>query len=167
MVWVFTAAVFEACQKLLVTLFSILFPIRSDPISLCSVTSVLSSRTPSVFSRTINKHQYINLDILLYTVVMGSTEKKIYCCNKKRCGILTGMVSLLMLPLLLLRGLRGISLLMLPLLLLRGTIVNRTYGIHKNLYIEPFLLNNVWSYWLWTPVNICYYCCWCQPPLFI
>ena len=25
-------------------------------------------------------------------------------------------------------------------LLLRGTIVNRTYGIHKNPYIEPFLL---------------------------
>ena len=24
--------------------------------------------------------------------------------------------------------------------LLRGTIVNRTYGIHKNLYIEAFLL---------------------------
>ena len=23
---------------------------------------------------------------------------------------------------------------------LRGTIVNRTYGIHKNLYIKPFLL---------------------------
>ena len=25
-------------------------------------------------------------------------------------------------------------------ILLRGTIVNRTYGIHKNLYIYPFLL---------------------------
>ena len=25
-------------------------------------------------------------------------------------------------------------------LLLRGTIVNGTYGIHKNLYISPFLL---------------------------
>ena len=25
-------------------------------------------------------------------------------------------------------------------ILLRGTIVNRTYGIHKNLYITPFLL---------------------------
>ena len=24
--------------------------------------------------------------------------------------------------------------------LLRGTIVNRTYGVNKNLYIQPFLL---------------------------
>ena len=28
-------------------------------------------------------------------------------------------------------------------LLLRGTIVNRTYGIHKNLYIQHFLLTIV------------------------
>ena len=31
--------------------------------------------------------------------------------------------------------------------LLRGTIVNRTYGIHKNLYVEPFLLT------IFGPVN--------------
>ena len=30
--------------------------------------------------------------------------------------------------------------------LLRGAIVNRTYGIHKNLYIQQFLLTIIWSY---------------------
>ena len=41
------------------------------------------------------------------------------------------------------------------LILLRGAIVNRTYGIHKNLYIQPFLLtDNIWSYLLWSPVIV-------------
>ena len=31
--------------------------------------------------------------------------------------------------------------------LLRGNIVNRTYGIHKNLYVNPFLLT------IFGPVN--------------
>ena len=33
---------------------------------------------------------------------------------------------------------------------LRGTIINRTYGTHKNLYI--FLTNNIWSYLLGSSV---------------
>ena len=37
--------------------------------------------------------------------------------------------------------------------LLRGTIVNRTYGTHKNQYF-PILTNNIWSYLLWSPVII-------------
>ena len=32
-------------------------------------------------------------------------------------------------------------------ILLRGTLVNRTYGVHKNLYIKPFLLT------IFGPVN--------------
>ena len=36
--------------------------------------------------------------------------------------------------------------------LLRGTIVNRTYGLHKDLYIYLFLLIIFWSYLLWPPV---------------
>ena len=39
-----------------------------------------------------------------------------------------------------------------PLVLLRETIVNRTYGIHQNLYISLFLLISIWSYLLWSPV---------------
>ena len=41
-------------------------------------------------------------------------------------------------------------------LILRGTIVNRTYGIHKNLlgiYLAIFT-DNIWSYWLWSPVIV-------------
>ena len=40
------------------------------------------------------------------------------------------------------------------LLLLRGAIVNRTYGIHKNLpgIHLPIFTNNIWSYLLWSPV---------------
>ena len=30
--------------------------------------------------------------------------------------------------------------------LIRGTIVNRTYGIHKNLYIQTIFTNNSWPY---------------------
>ena len=37
-------------------------------------------------------------------------------------------------------------------ILLRGTIVNRTYGTYKNLYIYLFLTNNIWFYLLWSPV---------------
>ena len=36
--------------------------------------------------------------------------------------------------------------------LLRGTIVNRTYGTHKNLNISLFLLTIFWSYLPWSPV---------------
>ena len=36
--------------------------------------------------------------------------------------------------------------------LLRGTIVNRTYGIHKSLYISLHFTNNIWSYLLCPPV---------------
>ena len=42
----------------------------------------------------------------------------------------------------------------LPVVLLRGTIVNRTYGTHKNLCINPFLLTNIWSCLLWSPVIV-------------
>ena len=38
-------------------------------------------------------------------------------------------------------------------LLLRGTIVNRTYGRHKNQYIYLFSLT-IWSYLLWSPVTL-------------
>ena len=38
--------------------------------------------------------------------------------------------------------------------LLRGTIVNRTYGTHKNLYIYLFFTNNIWSYLLWSPAIV-------------
>ena len=37
--------------------------------------------------------------------------------------------------------------------ILRGTIVNRTYGVHKGLYTYVFLLDNIWSYLLWSPRN--------------
>ena len=36
--------------------------------------------------------------------------------------------------------------------LLRGTIVNRTYGTHKNLRVSVFFTNNIWSRLLWSPV---------------
>ena len=42
-------------------------------------------------------------------------------------------------------------------IILRGTIVNRTYGTNKNLYMSLFLLlnNNIfWSYLLWSPVIV-------------
>ena len=42
------------------------------------------------------------------------------------------------------------------LLLLRGTVVNRTYGTHKNLpgmYL-PIFTNNIRSYLLWSPVIV-------------
>ena len=38
----------------------------------------------------------------------------------------------------------------------RGTIVNRTYGTHKNLpgtYL-PIFTNSIWSYLLWSPVIV-------------
>ena len=38
------------------------------------------------------------------------------------------------------RVMPGIITIFSRLLILRGTIVNRTYGIHKYLYISPFLL---------------------------
>ena len=38
-------------------------------------------------------------------------------------------------------------------LLLRGIIVNRTYGRHKNQYIYLFSLT-IWSYLLWSPVTL-------------
>ena len=34
-----------------------------------------------------------------------------------------------------------------------GTIVNRTYGTHKNLYVLPIFTSNIWSYLLWSPSN--------------
>ena len=41
----------------------------------------------------------------------------------------------------------------LQLLIIRGTILNRTYGTHKNLYIYiAIFTNNIWSYLLWSPV---------------
>ena len=40
---------------------------------------------------------------------------------------------------------------MVCLVLLRGTIVNRTYGTHKNLYIHPFFSKSIWSYLLCPP----------------
>ena len=40
------------------------------------------------------------------------------------------------------------------LLLLRGTILNWTYGAHKNLCISLCLLTIFWSYLLWYPVII-------------
>ena len=42
---------------------------------------------------------------------------------------------------------RGTRVQYLIFVLLRGTIVNRTHGTHKNLYIEPFLLT------IFGPVN--------------
>ena len=36
--------------------------------------------------------------------------------------------------------------------LLRGTILNRTYGRHKTLYISLFFTKNIWSYYLGSPV---------------
>ena len=41
-----------------------------------------------------------------------------------------------------------------PFVATRGNIVNRTYGIHKNLpgiYL-PIFTNNIWCYLLWSPV---------------
>ena len=37
--------------------------------------------------------------------------------------------------------------------LLRGTILNRTYGTHKNLHISLFL-PTIFSYLIWSPVII-------------
>ena len=34
---------------------------------------------------------------------------------------------------------------------LRGTMVNRTYGIHKKLYISNIFTRNIWSYLPWSP----------------
>ena len=36
----------------------------------------------------------------------------------------------------------------------RGTIVNRTYGTHKNLHTYPFFTTSIWSYLLWPPVIV-------------
>ena len=40
-------------------------------------------------------------------------------------------------------------------LLLRGTIVKRTYGTHKNLYISTIFSVSIWFYILWPPVIVC------------
>ena len=39
---------------------------------------------------------------------------------------------------------------------LRETIVNRTYGTHKNLpgICLPFFTHNIWFYLLWSPVTV-------------
>ena len=41
--------------------------------------------------------------------------------------------------------------------LIRGTIVNRIYGIHKNLpsIRSTIFTNKIWSYHLWSPVRQC------------
>ena len=53
--------------------------------------------------------------------------------------------------------------------LLRGTIVNGTYGMHKNLpgmYLTMFT-NNIWSYLLWSPVIVSKHRCQIPPPRFL
>ena len=41
---------------------------------------------------------------------------------------------------------------------LRGTIINRIYGINKNLYISLFFVNSIWSYLIWSPIIVLVTC---------